>query len=427
MRSKFVGILMLLALLGGVAQGQDSLNVKKVGELPLTDCQCLAVHDNYAYLACGDSGLVIADISDPEHPIIVGELNPPLRICNLCVSGNYIYASDEQDYLYIIDVSNPENPMLVGSLNIHFIICVTVSGNYAYVGSAFEFIIVDISNPLQPQIIGSDWGDIITEIAISGNYAYAAFNYAQSVYIYDVADPITPHLSTHYNVGGPSWDVLLSGDIAFTANNYGAIQVEVISNPANPTNLGMFYSYSPKKLAISDNYLFTTAHDSGFKVFRVDNLLAIGVVGYFNTPGIAKDVAVQGDYVYVADQSDFSIYDWSDVVGVLKPPPNPSPSTFTFPPPHPNPFNPTTTLSFELRVASFVTLEIFDINGRVVGAPNVGGGGSAGARCAPLQDTWYDAGTHTIPFDGSNLPSGIYFARLTAGEYSSVQKLVLMK
>ncbi|MCX6641290.1 MAG: S8 family serine peptidase [bacterium] len=97
----------------------------------------------------------------------------------------------------------------------------------------------------------------------------------------------------------------------------------------------------------------------------------------------------------------------------------------------PNPFNPTTTLSFELRAASFVTLEIFDINGRVVGAhgmrPNVGGGGSAGACHAPLQDTWYDAGTHTIPFDGSGLPSGIYFCRLNAGSTTSTVKLVLLK
>ncbi len=39
----------------------------------------------------------------------------------------------------------------------------------------------------------------------------------------------------------------------------------------------------------------------------------------------------------------------------------------------------------------------------------------------------YPPGTHQITFDGSDLPSGIYLARLTAGEYSAVQKLVLLK
>ncbi|MCX6640421.1 MAG: hypothetical protein NTW14_08080 [bacterium] len=52
--------------------------------------------------------------------------------------------------------------------------------------------------------------------------------------------------------------------------------------------------------------------------------------------------------------------------------------------------------------------------------PSGGGVGSQGALRALLQETWYEAGTHTIPFDGSGLPSGIYFARLTAGEYSAM-------
>jgi hypothetical protein len=40
---------------------------------------------------------------------------------------------------------------------------------------------------------------------------------------------------------------------------------------------------------------------------------------------------------------------------------------------------------------------------------------------------WRDAGDHQITFDGSGLPSGIYFARLKAGDYNQVQKMVLMK
>ncbi|MFH1862882.1 MAG: T9SS type A sorting domain-containing protein, partial [bacterium] len=82
----------------------------------------------------------------------------------------------------------------------------------------------------------------------------------------------------------------------------------------------------------------------------------------------------------------------------------------------PNPFNPTTTLTFTLPTAAQVTLEVFDVNGRMVGAKQ-------SAACFAR----YPAGTHQIPFDGTNLPSGIFFARLTAGDYTAVQKLVLMK
>ncbi|HEX7344321.1 MAG TPA: T9SS type A sorting domain-containing protein [bacterium] len=41
--------------------------------------------------------------------------------------------------------------------------------------------------------------------------------------------------------------------------------------------------------------------------------------------------------------------------------------------------------------------------------------------------SWYPAGAYQITFNDSDLPSGIYLAKLTAGDYSAVQKLVLLK
>ncbi|MCX6640364.1 MAG: T9SS type A sorting domain-containing protein [bacterium] len=74
---------------------------------------------------------------------------------------------------------------------------------------------------------------------------------------------------------------------------------------------------------------------------------------------------------------------------------------------------------------------MFDVNGRAVGAhgmrPIVGGVGSQGARRAPLQKTWYSAGSHELSFDGSGLPSGVYIYRLTAGENIANGKMVLLK
>lgn len=84
---------------------------------------------------------------------------------------------------------------------------------------------------------------------------------------------------------------------------------------------------------------------------------------------------------------------------------------------HPNPFNPTTVISFQLSVASFVKLAVYDIFGRHVGAH----GG------APLIAGYGSAGHHDITFDASHLPSGVYFARLTAGYLQQTQKLLLIK
>jgi hypothetical protein len=78
----------------------------------------------------------------------------------------------------------------------------------------------------------------------------------------------------------------------------------------------------------------------------------------------------------------------------------------------PNPFNPTTAISYELRAASRVNLKVYDTAGRLV---------------AILVDGQQEAGSHQATFDGSHLASGIYLAKLQAGESSAVQKLVLLK
>lgn len=78
----------------------------------------------------------------------------------------------------------------------------------------------------------------------------------------------------------------------------------------------------------------------------------------------------------------------------------------------PNPFNPSTTLSYELQAVSRVILRVYDASGRLV---------------ATLADAQQSAGTHSAIFDGSNLPSGLYFARLQVGDYTATQKLILLK
>jgi len=78
----------------------------------------------------------------------------------------------------------------------------------------------------------------------------------------------------------------------------------------------------------------------------------------------------------------------------------------------PNPFNPSTTISFSLARSAKVEASIFDITGRLVEI---------------LANQRFESGEHSIIFDGTALPSGVYFARLHAGELVKTQKMVLLK
>ena len=79
---------------------------------------------------------------------------------------------------------------------------------------------------------------------------------------------------------------------------------------------------------------------------------------------------------------------------------------------YPNPFNPRTTLSLSLPQRTMVSLVLYDVTGRVV---------------RTLCDGWLDAGVRELSVDGSALPSGLYFARLSTPAITRTQKLVLLK
>lgn len=79
---------------------------------------------------------------------------------------------------------------------------------------------------------------------------------------------------------------------------------------------------------------------------------------------------------------------------------------------YPNPFNPATTISFKIAEQGFVILKVYDILGR---------------EAATVINEELPAGSHSVNFNASELTSGIYFYTLKSGNFSSTQKMVLIK
>lgn len=88
------------------------------------------------------------------------------------------------------------------------------------------------------------------------------------------------------------------------------------------------------------------------------------------------------------------------------------PREFALHPPYPNPFNPSTSITFDLPRNSELTVEIYDVSGRLVRTMFAGS---------------LPAGSHRMIFEADALATGLYFAALRAGEYHGVQKLMLVK
>jgi hypothetical protein len=127
----------------------------------------------------------------------------------------------------------------------------------------------------------------------------------------------------------------------------------------------------------------------------------------FNTP-VTVSKFVQSNY---ATYSSYASGDFLNGPGAVNEP-GTLPLEFNIAQNYPNPFNPTTTIQYDLPEPSDVTLAIFDLLGRKV---------------QTLVDDNQEAGRHVVSWNGGDKPSGIYFYKINAGDFSETRKMELIK
>ncbi|MBU0518114.1 T9SS type A sorting domain-containing protein [bacterium] len=168
-----------------------------------------------------------------------------------------------------------------------------------------------------------------------------------------------------------------------------------------------------------------TAGDSiyavGVQFFAGDPIELIykyGINGYDVEAGFAQNHSVildDANPIFDIDPPDIfgsqgDLYDpW---IGVIEHPVAYPPESFNLLQNYPNPFNPSTLITFQLPQASAVNLKVFNINGQEV---------------YNYTSNNLNPGEYHIPFDGTNLASGVYVYQLLAGDYKATHKMVLMK
>jgi hypothetical protein len=122
------------------------------------------------------------------------------------------------------------------------------------------------------------------------------------------------------------------------------------------------------------------------------------IAGSIHGPG-------SGDDFYVVKTGPDASNAAPDMVGAV-------PSGFALEQNYPNPFNPSTQIAYALPRTGRVSLTISNLLGQNV---------------AVVEDEIQTAGTHTVSFDGSALPSGIYFYRLQTGDFVQTKKMIILK
>ncbi len=165
----------------------------------------------------------------------------------------------------------------------------------------------------------------------------------------------------------------------------------------------------------------TELNNSGFEVERRSKNQGASaewqVLGFVRGRGTTSeaqsysflDRTATGKVQYRLKQIDFDgRFEYSNIIEVDAG----APKQFALEQNYPNPFNPTTVISYQLPVASEVSLKVYDVLGKEV---------------ATLVSERQEAGTYHFNFNASSLSSGVYFYRLKAGNFVATKKMLLLK
>ncbi len=399
--------------------------------------------DNYVYLSGGYSGLHIIDVSTKSNPAEIGRFNTTSRsnARDVSVSNNYAYIAGWGDgILTIINISDPANPYETGyydpgdgSADAE-----TINGNYAYlISGEGGFMTIDISDSVNPVIAGSIYSNLRepSGIALYGNYAYVTdrgflFNNG-GFHIINIGDPSNPLKVGFLSTGDNPRDVTVNGNYAYVANGRSGLWIININDPENPTKAGTFdinNGYADK-ITVSSKYAYLgvsgkSNSKNSLHIINIADTSNLFEVASTTTGDEIKDIAVVDKYIYVADGEDGLYIFRNDLLTAIGNNKNLS-NKFELNQNYPNPFNPTTTIKYTIPTplnppfakggntrGVFITLKVYDI---------------LGSEVSTLVNKQQSPGNYSVIFDASNLPSGIYYYRLTINKFSQTRKMLLLK
>jgi hypothetical protein len=221
---------------------------------------------------------------------------------------------------------------------------------------------------------------------------------------------------------GPFHPILNPGGLGDTISDY--IEFDPWLTQPIPVELISFTATTQARMVILNWTTATEINNLGFEIERKiilnegnEEWTTIGFREGYGTTTESKEYSYVDDIstlnatslAYRLKQIDYDgSFEYSDEVLVA----NPAPIDFALEQNYPNPFNPSTRLKYSIPQTSDVVIKIFDILGNEI---------------ETLVNEEKQIGTYEITWIAEELPSGVYFYRLHAGDFIQTKKMILMK
>ena len=203
----------------------------------------IVVEEGLAYLAVRNAGVVVVDVSDPEHPVQIGAVGGTINADKLVLVGQYLFVADGFGRLiHVVDVSDPTSPYAVTQVPTGiYPKGLEVTGDHLFVAVQNDGVVVfDIGDPATPLELGTLPVPGPFDVNVAGGLLYVNSDLI-GLDIYDLVDPALPSFVTRVQVPNmeETWDTAVRGNYAYVVGPYGMWVLDV-SDPAEISMAGTF-------------------------------------------------------------------------------------------------------------------------------------------------------------------------------------------
>jgi hypothetical protein len=392
----------------------------------------LSISDSILFIASGYAGLWILDISNPESPKSISNIQTGGFAVDVIAENGIAYLlnsapqspDDTLGGLWIIDISNLFSPEVMshyrGSMshtNISLEFSFAKFENYIIAvhphitNSDIILEIIDVKNPLSPQLIGSLGSSefIPRNISIMGDYAFLGTS-ESGLKIIDISDVQNPKDMGSFGIAFRG--ILASGENAYVTTTDSLIILN-ISDPLHPYKTGGIkkpqYTFVNTDFYLRDSILYWGDLDLGAVNIKDKN--SPKLLGTRFGYDWVNDVAVKDNLVIYSDKragvSLLKNIILSDVEELI-----PYIYTFTLEQNYPNPFNSSTVISFTIPNPDYLSIKYYNILGEEIGT---------------LSERYYHSGKYSLVFNADDLPSGIYVYVIQSRTKIMAKKMIMIK
>ncbi len=286
----------------------NPFSLRRVAKYKESGCEIndIKIKDGYAYLACGEKGISVLDISNKDYIFKVSSLDTPGFAKKLILRGNIAFLMDRGFGVDVINISNPSS--LFFEKRFHITPKPTdmaLKDKYLYItNGSHGLLVMNVENPKaldwdkQDKFIRTD--SYFSKIKIFGDNLFVIEG--GKLKGMSILDPLNPLVLFEYETIGDIEDFAVFGDKLFLRVDSAGIETVDISNLSKPSYKARYIgeNFYASVMTARGKYAYIADKYFGVHIVDISDPSDIRSISFIKTDSSVSDIYLRGRYAFLA-------------------------------------------------------------------------------------------------------------------------------